>query len=122
MAQPRWSRFHNTCEILVSGSNTNGGPLPQMSLADPTPDRTDADRAGPSPPQETVTPPEVGPVAAPPLAVTTAMEEDADPAGPGARRRDAPFAPATRDARSEPGALGSIGVRAVTARTSCFAS
>ncbi len=51
-----------------------------MSLADPTPDRTDADRAGPSPPQETVTPPEVGPVAAPPLAVTTAMEEDADPA------------------------------------------
>ena len=93
-----------------------------MSLADPTPDRTDADRAGPSPPQETVTPPEVDPVAAPPLAVTTAMEEDADPAGPGARRRDAPFAPATRDARSEPGALGSIGVRAVTARTSCFAS
>ena len=31
-------------------------------------------------PQETATPPEVGPVAAPPLAVTTAMEEDADPA------------------------------------------
>lgn len=85
MACPSGSQLRNTCGNLVSGSNTGGAPLPQTSLPGPTTERADADRAGPSPPlrrrrRRQRPGRRIGPVAAPPLAVTTAMEEDADPA------------------------------------------
>ena len=80
MAPPSRSQLHNTCGNHASGSNTSDGSLPRVSLAgppwrEPTPIRRDPYR----PPGDGA-PPEVGPVVAPPLAVTTAMEEDTDPA------------------------------------------